>query len=183
MLFWEPYNSSGLYWFRRGFWSFGSHPRLWDRVKNLEIKFKRRRKFSVRCLRAAVVVWTSRSSGFGIKSGGALFPQSFERKKDFMKLLRAAACHPAVVWGNVKRMTVMGDAWMDRLSDAGSIPARSTKKIARNPVKSRVRRFFCLIHFDYFWLPGNHYTKKHEKGWACTYDTKEYRWNYFYVNL
>ena len=24
-------------------------------------------------------------------------------------------------------MTVMGDAWMDRLSDAGSIPARSTK--------------------------------------------------------
>ena len=30
--------------------------------------------------------------------------------------------------GNVKIMTVMGDALMDGLSDAGSIPARSIKK-------------------------------------------------------
>ena len=44
-----------------------------------------------------------------------------------MKLLKAGACHPAPDGGNAKRMTVMGDARMDRLSDAGSIPARSTK--------------------------------------------------------
>ena len=57
----EPYNLSthiiceGLYWFRRGFWSLGSHSQLWDCVTNLEIKFKRRRKFSVRCLIVAAV--------------------------------------------------------------------------------------------------------------------------------
>ena len=44
-----------------------------------------------------------------------------------MKLLNAAACCSAVAGGNVKRTTVMGDAARDRLSDAGSIPARSTK--------------------------------------------------------
>ena len=45
-----------------------------------------------------------------------------------MKLLKSEACHPASDGGNVKRMTVMGETWMDRLSDAGSIPARSMKK-------------------------------------------------------
>ena len=44
-----------------------------------------------------------------------------------MKLLNAVACCSAVAEGNVKRTTVMGDAARDRLSDAGSIPARSTK--------------------------------------------------------
>ena len=43
-----------------------------------------------------------------------------------MKLLNVAACCSAVAGGNVKRTTVMGDAARDRLSDAGSIPARST---------------------------------------------------------
>ena len=33
--------------------------------------------------------------------------------------------------GNVKVMTVMGEARMDGLSDAGSTPARSTKKTSR----------------------------------------------------
>ena len=33
--------------------------------------------------------------------------------------------------GNVNIMTVMGDARMNRLSDAGSTPARSTKKTSR----------------------------------------------------
>lgn len=33
--------------------------------------------------------------------------------------------------GNVNIMTVMGDARMDGLSDAGSTPARSTKKTSR----------------------------------------------------
>ena len=97
----EPYNLSthiiceGLYWFRRGFWSLGSHSQLWDCVTNLEIKFKRRRKFSVRCLMAAVGFWVSRSLDPGIKLSGALFLQSFEKKKEFMKLLRSEACHPA----------------------------------------------------------------------------------------
>ena len=31
----------------------------------------------------------------GIKLSGALFLQSFEKKKEFMKLLRSEACHPA----------------------------------------------------------------------------------------
>ena len=33
--------------------------------------------------------------------------------------------------GNVKVMTVMGEALVDGLSDAGSTPARSTKKTSR----------------------------------------------------
>ena len=33
--------------------------------------------------------------------------------------------------GNVNIMTVMGDARMDGLSDAGSTPARSTKQTSR----------------------------------------------------
>ena len=76
---------------------------------------------------AAVGFWVSRSLDPGIKLSGALFLQSFEKKKEFMKLLKSEACHPAPDGGNVKRMTVMGDAWMDRLSDRGSIPLRSTK--------------------------------------------------------
>ena len=43
-----------------------------------------------------------------------------------MKLLMDIACHWALSGGNVKTVTVMGDTWMDRLSDAGSIPASST---------------------------------------------------------
>ena len=43
-----------------------------------------------------------------------------------MKLLKSEACHWASDGGNDKIMTVMGDALMDGLSDAGSIPARST---------------------------------------------------------
>lgn len=44
-------------------------------------------------------------------------------------------------------MTVMGDALVDGLSDAGSIPARSIYKIALNPVKLRVERFFICEYF------------------------------------
>ena len=42
-----------------------------------------------------------------------------------MKLPDHEACHPAAWKGNSKRMTVMGDAWRDVLSDAGSTPAWS----------------------------------------------------------
>ena len=106
------------------------------------IKFKRRRYNRLRCLMAAVAVWDSRISDIGIKLSGALFLQSFAERKDFMKLLKTAACHPASVGGNVKRMTVMGDAWMDRLSDAGSIPARSIRK---RPWKSLISGVFCYL--------------------------------------
>ena len=43
-----------------------------------------------------------------------------------MKLLKSAACHLASDGGNVKEMTVMGDAAMERFSDRGSIPLSST---------------------------------------------------------
>lgn len=42
----------------------------------------------------------------------------------------------------------MGDAARDRLSDAGSIPARSTKK-AVNLLKSIGSRLFYFAGFDY----------------------------------
>ena len=42
-----------------------------------------------------------------------------------MKLLKLAACHLAADGGNVKEMTVMGDAAMERFSDRGSIPLSS----------------------------------------------------------
>jgi len=45
-----------------------------------------------------------------------------------MKLLKPGACHPASGRGNVKRMTVMGDAIVNWLSDRGSIPLSSTQK-------------------------------------------------------
>ena len=45
-----------------------------------------------------------------------------------MKLLKSEACHSASDGGNVHRMTVMGDAWMDMPSDRGSTPRSSTKR-------------------------------------------------------
>jgi hypothetical protein len=44
-----------------------------------------------------------------------------------MKLPIIRACHPAQIKGNFNRMTVMGETWMNKLSDAGSIPAWSTR--------------------------------------------------------
>ncbi len=49
--------------------------------------------------------------------------------------------------GNEKGMTVMGDALMDGLSDAGSTPARSTCKNRLNPVNSWIERFFLIEIF------------------------------------
>ena len=49
-----------------------------------------------------------------------------------MKLLKSSACHSADDGGNVKIMTVMGDALMNGLSDRGSIPLRSTRKWRAN---------------------------------------------------
>ena len=46
-----------------------------------------------------------------------------------MKLLKSAACHWASDGGNVKVMTVMGDAVMEELSDRGSIPLRSIEPL------------------------------------------------------
>ena len=45
-----------------------------------------------------------------------------------MKLLTSAACPSAADGGNVKRRTVMGDAWADVPSDRGSIPLSSTRR-------------------------------------------------------
>lgn len=45
-----------------------------------------------------------------------------------MKLLKSEACHWASDGGNVKIMTVMGDASMEGLSDRGSIPLRSIRR-------------------------------------------------------
>ena len=45
-----------------------------------------------------------------------------------MKLLKSEACHSASDGGNVRRMTVMGDARMDVLSDRGSTPRSSTNE-------------------------------------------------------
>ena len=42
-----------------------------------------------------------------------------------MKLLELLVCHLTSSLGNVKEMTVMGEVLMERLSDAGSTPARS----------------------------------------------------------
>lgn len=42
-----------------------------------------------------------------------------------MKLLKLTACHLAFDGGNVKEMTVMGDAAMEKFSDRGSIPLSS----------------------------------------------------------
>ena len=51
-----------------------------------------------------------------------------------MKLLKLEACHWASDGGNVKIMTVMGDASMEGLSDRGSIPLRSTYRRCVEPV-------------------------------------------------
>lgn len=48
-----------------------------------------------------------------------------------MKLPIAQACLLACARGNDKKQTVMGDAIMEELSDAGSIPASSTKTDAK----------------------------------------------------
>ena len=45
-----------------------------------------------------------------------------------MKLLTSEACLSAADGGNVKRSTVMGDAWADVPSDRGSIPLSSTRR-------------------------------------------------------
>ena len=57
-----------------------------------------------------------------------------------MKLLKSAAYHLASDGGNVKEMTVMGDAAMERFSDRGSIPLSSTIKgllLDRITIKAR----------------------------------------------
>ena len=54
-----------------------------------------------------------------------------------MKLLNMKACHLAFMQGNVNKMTVMEEVLTEELSDAGSIPARSTKEC---------RKIKCLRH-------------------------------------
>lgn len=58
-----------------------------------------------------------------------------------MKLLNPTACHPAVGRGNAKRMTVMGDAIVNWLSDRGSIPLSSTK--------GKCLETLCFGHFPF----------------------------------
>ena len=119
----------GLYWFRRGFGSWRSHPQ-WDTTIKVPIKYKRRQqRISVRCLiKGSSRPQVIRCLSHRLHLGGALRFQSFEGVEELMKLLKSAACHQAADGGNVSIMTVMGDASMDGLSDAGSIPARSTNK-------------------------------------------------------
>lgn len=47
-------------------------------------------------------------------------------------------------------MTVMGDALMEGLSDAGSIPARSTKKAAFD--KCQIAAFYLLCVFLHLYV-------------------------------
>ena len=67
-------------------------------------------------------------------------------------------------------MTVMGDASMDGLSDAGSIPARSTNKNRFKSSKIKGWAIFLfadnLITFDYLLKQENNI----KKGESCTYD-------------
>ena len=69
-----------------------------------------------------------------------------------MKLLKSEACHSASDGGNVHRMTVMGDAWMDMPSDRGSTPRSSTHrsywKTPENSMFSGVLRFKYTVFYS-----------------------------------
>ena len=60
-----------------------------------------------------------------------------------MKLLKSAACHLASDGGNVKEMTVMGDATMERFSDRGSIPLSSIKQSKERGCEKTRLSFFA----------------------------------------
>ena len=66
-----------------------------------------------------------------------------------MKLLKPTVRHQTVGGGNFKMMTVMGDAWMDGLSDRGSIPLRSIFS-KRMKIESFGSLFFCCTIFKSF---------------------------------
>ena len=53
----------GLYWFRRGLWSWGSHPQTPRLRTNRETKYKRRRTVRVSSLIAARQPWCTHTSG------------------------------------------------------------------------------------------------------------------------
>ena len=53
----------GLYWFRRGLWSWGSHPQTPRLRTNRETKYKRRRTVRVSSLSAAHEPWCTHTSG------------------------------------------------------------------------------------------------------------------------
>ena len=53
----------GLYWFRRGLWSWGSHPQTPGLRTNRETKYKRRRTVRVSSLIAARQPWCTHTSG------------------------------------------------------------------------------------------------------------------------
>jgi len=56
-------NVWGLYWFRRGLWSWGSHPQTPGLRINRETKYKRRRTVRVSSLSAAHQPWCTHTSG------------------------------------------------------------------------------------------------------------------------
>ena len=53
----------GLYWFRRGLWSWGSHPQTLGLRTNQEPKYKRKRTVRVSSLSAARQPWRTHTSG------------------------------------------------------------------------------------------------------------------------
>lgn len=55
--------SKGLYWFRRGLWSWGSHPQTPGLRTNREPKYKRKRTVRVSSLIAARQPWCTHTSG------------------------------------------------------------------------------------------------------------------------
>jgi len=77
-----------------------------------------------------------------------------------MKLLKSEACHWASDGGNVK-ITVMGDASMEGLSDRGSIPLRSTEK------PQLVLRFYLHMFesSDIIFLIGENRKKGYQDKW------------------
>ena len=66
-----------------------------------------------------------------------------------MKLLKSVTCHQVTDGGNVRIMTVMGDALMDELSDAGSIPARSTKVTQVELLQETIEVRLVLLYGEY----------------------------------
>ena len=81
-----------------------------------------------------------------------------------MKLLNMKACHLAFMQGNVNKMTVMEEVLTEELSDAGSIPARSTIPCIDEHLSIKVfkTRIYLICGFR------NPYEAESEK-WQNTY--------------
>lgn len=99
-----------------------------------------------------------------------------------MKLLTSEACLSAADGGNVKRSTVMGDAWADVPSDRGSIPLSSTEldRSYRYVKYPNGRSFFVIkVDFSHDWTMFDPESKKKRHAEVFPDDRKgeERKWN------